>query len=130
MEVVAQKIQPELETRFSAHPKTIQETLHFIHTLGSAPVYILAFQDRYNYNAVPTTIIQSVAAAIQNMLLAAWELGIGSCWLTAPIVAGMSNELRQTFAPDKGELMALITLGYPEKIPNAPKRRENRYVIR
>ena len=35
----------------------------------------------------PLPGLQSVAAAIQNMLLAVHALGYGSCWMTGPLVA-------------------------------------------
>jgi nitroreductase len=35
----------------------------------------------------PNPGLQSVAAAIEHMLLAAHALGYGSCWMTGPLVA-------------------------------------------
>ena len=81
------------------------------------------------YEKTASTITQSVAAAIENMLLSATEKGLGSCWLTAPVEAGAGDQLREAFAPGKGELVALLTLGYPEVIPEMPKRKQGRYVI-
>jgi hypothetical protein len=37
--------------------------------------------------------------------------------------------LREKFAPDKGKMLAMITLGYSEQKPKAPRRREGRYEI-
>ena len=75
------------------------------------------------------TIVQSVAAAIENILLAATDRGLGSCWLTAPVETGMSEELRDTFAPDKGKLLAIVTLGYSDQTPKTPARKAGRYTI-
>ena len=73
--------------------------------------------------------LESVSAAVQNMLLMAFDKGIGSCWKTAPIGAGMDDELRRKFAPDRGEFVAAVTMGYHVSVPKAPKRKEGRYKI-
>ena len=122
----------ELETRFAKNPEVIDQTKHFLTSLGGAPVCVLAFllkpptdplyQDRL-------TLIQGVSAGIQNMLLVTYEKGLGSCWLTAPIVAGLGEGIRQEFAPEHGQLVAAVTIGYPAESPKAPPRREGRYVI-
>lgn len=74
--------------------------------------------------------MQSVAAAIENILLAAWDKGIGSCWISAPLKVGMGEEIRQRFAPDKGEFVAAITLGYPDETPRCPVRRGGQFDLR
>ena len=73
--------------------------------------------------------MQSVSAAIENVLLAAWDKGIGSCWLSAPQRMGFGPAFQARFAPDKGEFVAAITLGYPDQQPKMPPRREGRYTI-
>lgn len=129
MRRVSQKIRPALEERFSKHPEVVEETCGFIRQMGGAPVCILAFQHKPDYPKTESTIVQCVSAAIENILLAATAKGLGSCWLTAPIETGMGAELRETFAPGAGEMVALLTLGYPAKIPQAPVRKEGRYAI-
>ena len=57
--------------------------------------------------------IQSVAASIQNMLLAAHEAGLGACWMAAPLYCPeVVREVLQL--PDDWEAQALITIGYPK----------------
>lgn len=129
MERVSIKIEPSLRTRFSNAPAVVEETTHFIKKLGGAPVYILAFQLKPDYENTADMINLSIGAAIENMLLAAKDKGLGTCWLTAPVEAEVGNELRDIFAPGKGPLIALITLGYPAKKAKAPKRKDGRYVI-
>ncbi len=126
---VSRVMEPSLRERFAKHPEVAAESTRFIRQLGGAPLYILVFQMKDEYKKTASTITQSVAAAIENMLLAATEKGLGSCWLTAPVEAGAGDQLRETFAPEKGELVALLTLGYPEVIPEMPKRKQGRYVI-
>ncbi len=56
--------------------------------------------------------MQSVAAAIQNLLLAAHELGLGACWMCAPLFC--PEVVRAALQlPDDWEAQALITVGYP-----------------
>jgi coenzyme F420-0:L-glutamate ligase / coenzyme F420-1:gamma-L-glutamate ligase len=56
--------------------------------------------------------IQSVAAAIENLLLAAHEAGLGACWMAAPLYC--PDVVREVLLlPDDWEAQALITIGYP-----------------
>lgn len=65
--------------------------------------------------------IQNVSAAIQNILLAANDLGIGSCW----IGAFDEKEVKKILEiPDNVRPLAIIPLGYYEKIPEKPVRRD------
>jgi nitroreductase len=72
---------------------------------------------------------QSVAAALENMSLTAYEKGLGSCWLTSANAAGLGDELREKFAPGKGDYVAMMTIGYPKITPRAPARKEGRFDI-
>lgn len=126
---VSQRIEPILQERFEKHPAVAEESVRFIRNMGGAPVCILAFQLKPSYAKTESTIVQSVSAAIENILLAAVDKGLGGCWLTAPLETAMGEELRQAFAPDHGKLVALLTLGYPERPAKAPARKEGRYVI-
>jgi F420 biosynthesis protein FbiB-like protein len=66
--------------------------------------------------------IQSVAGAIQNLLLAAHEAGLGACWMAAPLYCpDVVRDVLQL--PDDWESQALITMGYPANA-GAGKRRE------
>lgn len=60
----------------------------------------------------PHLEIQSVSAAIENLLLAATEKGYGTCWMCGPLIA--SSELKKILnIEDPWELMALIPMGIP-----------------
>lgn len=129
MGTVSARIEPDLQARFAKHPEVVAETTRFIRLLGGAPVCVLAFQQKPDYPKTAGTIIQSVAAAIENILLAATDMGLGSCWLTAPVEAEMGAVLGARYAPGKGPLTAMITLGYPAQAAKAPARKDGRYVI-
>ena len=128
MAEATKNLMPYWHRRFAKYPQVITETADFVRFLGDAPVCILAFLLRTEYE-MPIPAIQSVAAAIENMLLTATDKGLGSCWLTAPLAGGVGQEVHDMFAPDKGELVAMITLGYAAQSPSMPRRKDGRYTI-
>lgn len=70
--------------------------------------------------------IQNVSAAIQNILLAANDLGIGSCW----IGAFNEKEIKKILEiPENVRPLAIIPLGYPAEIPEKPPRRAISQVV-
>ncbi|MEG0755667.1 MAG: nitroreductase family protein [Oscillospiraceae bacterium] len=125
---VTRRFQPTLEARFPTRPDTVAETESFLSTLGHAQVCILAFFLKDDYPDRDGAM-QSVSAALQNLQLAAWDKGLGTCWISAPQRMGFGEELREQFAPDKGEFVAAVTLGYADQTPKLPPRRDGRYVI-
>ncbi len=128
MSAVYNKFEPVLNERFRNHPAAIAETKVFLKSLGGTQCCILAFMLRQDYPD-KKGVIEGVSAAVQNMLLAAYDKGIGSCWMTAPMRVGMEEELRLKYAPEHGDFVAAITFGYPAYTPKTPKRKEGRYEI-
>ena len=56
--------------------------------------------------------VQSVAMAVQNLLLAAHAEGLGACWMCAPLFCG--DAVRQSLdLPSEWQPQALVTLGRP-----------------
>jgi len=56
--------------------------------------------------------IQSVAAAMENAVLAAWSLGLGSVWLGVPLL--LEEEFNRVLKPPPGyKLMGMLAVGYP-----------------
>ena len=68
-----------------------------------------------------TMEIQSTAAAIQNLLLAASALGISSVWLGALIL--IKDDVLSFFEETDGEFMAVVPLGYSEKVRTMPPKK-------
>ncbi len=59
--------------------------------------------------------IQSVSAAVQNLLLAAHAMGYGTCWMTGPIIA--QREIEQVLGVEEPwHLTSIIPLGKPREI--------------
>jgi nitroreductase len=105
----------------------------------NAPVVIVVFTEAYDagtdrllarmgYSAEdvnrlrPSPGLQSVSAAIQNMLLAVHALGYGSCWMTGPLVAQESFEKLLGFGKEKS-IAALLPVGAPDENPPARSRK-------
>ena len=59
--------------------------------------------------------------AMQNMVIAAWALGIGSCWIGACNEEKVRKLLK---IPDRWKFVALLTLGYPAEQPKPRKKKQ------
>jgi len=71
--------------------------------------------------------VQSIGAAIQNMLLAALDLGLGSLWICDVLFA--YDELIEWLG-EPGQLVAAISFGYPNESPAARPRKAFDEVVR
>jgi nitroreductase len=65
--------------------------------------------------------IQDVAVAVENMMLQAHELDLGSVWVGAFDEGAVSGilDLPEWLVP-----MAVVPIGYPASLPSAPRRLE------
>jgi nitroreductase len=95
-------------------------------SIEEAPVVIVvcANQKRsawgYGQRGVTLYCLQDTAAATQNLLLAAYALGLGTCW----IGAFQEDEARQALNVPMGvRPVAIIPVGNPAEKPLAPSRR-------
>ncbi len=86
-----------------------------------APCLVLIYSKKGRFHA------QDCALAAQNMMLEAYSLGIGSCWVGfADVVLSRSRKTRSELGvPNKHKLMATLIFGYPEKFPSAPMPRKD-----
>ncbi|MGD8604019.1 MAG: nitroreductase family protein [Anaerolineales bacterium] len=66
--------------------------------------------------------VQSTAMAGQNMLLMAHSLGLGACWVCAPMFADQEAKAALD-CPADWEPQGLITIGWPQEIPAARERK-------
>ncbi len=84
--------------------------------IANAPVCIAVFCADSKY------YLEDGCAATQNLLVAAWALGLGTCW-----VAGDKKEYAGEIGnmlgvPADKKLVSLISLGYPASVPTPRKR--------
>jgi coenzyme F420-0:L-glutamate ligase / coenzyme F420-1:gamma-L-glutamate ligase len=65
---------------------------------------------------------QSLGAAMQNLLLAAYSLGLGACWFCAP---GFCKEtVRKVLGiPEAVEPEAFVIMGYSGETPSVPSKK-------
>ena len=102
-----------------------------VERFATAPVLILAcltmdgmdnFSDEKRQKCERDLAMQSLGAALQNLLLAAHAKGLGACWFCAP---GFCKEtVRKVLKiPDEVEPEALIAMGYPAEKPPVPSKK-------
>ena len=66
--------------------------------------------------------VQSVAMAVQNLLLAAHAAGLGACWMCAPLFCGDAVRVALDLPAD-WQPQALVTVGWPASQGQAASRR-------
>jgi len=100
---------------------TRDEFIRFAGTYGGAPVVIVVLIPMDEIANFRKANLESASAALENLLLAATALGLGTCWMTRPLRD--EKTLRRILSvPDDREIVAITPLGYPEKIPAASPR--------
>ena len=67
-----------------------------------------------------TMEIQSSAAAVENLLLAATSLGLSTVWLG--ILFLIKDDVLQFLGEPRGEFMAVVPVGYPAKSGTGPQK--------
>ena len=93
--------------------------------LASAPVILVITSKldkmarMYGERGKELFSIQNTSAAVQNMLLSAHALGLGTCW-----VGSFDEDMveRTVRIPREFKTLAMVALGYPAEQPNPPHR--------
>lgn len=100
--------------------------------IEEAPVVIVVCADQmrsaggYGSRGATLYCLQDTAAAIQNLLLAAYALGLGTCW----IGAFLEEEVKKALNIVGGlRPVAIITVGHAAEEPEAPWRRPKREIV-
>jgi len=114
-------LKPILEKQFPDKPKIVEGMRGFLSTMGGAPVVILAYAGKA---ANGNDDICSTAVAVQNLLLAAYEKGLGAVWTDGAV----SNEKRinEISGVADMKLVTVVPMGYPDQEPKTPPRRPDR----
>jgi len=108
-----------------------------VERFSSAPIVIVScltmvemhhYPDKRRQRIESIMAVQSVAAAIENMLLAAHAMGLGACWFCAPLFCPETIRKVLKLPPDF-EPQALITLGYPTDRPLPPLRKPLKEIV-
>lgn len=68
-------------------------------------------------------LLQNCSASIQNILLAAYGLGIGSCWIAIHGMDDVYKKIKEQFKlPENIVPVSLISLGYPDETVTVEER--------
>ena len=113
---------PMLEKNFKDKPKIIEGMKVFFETYGCAPVIIMAYAGKLPNGQDD---VWSVSLAVQNLMLAAYEAGLGTVW-TDGVVFVKEKEINDLMMIKDRKLVCVIPLGYPAEEPKTPPRREGR----
>ena len=114
--VIARKPDAKKKLAQAAHQAFIEE----------APVVIVVCANEkraelgYGLRGKTLYCIQDTAAATQNILLTAYSLGLGTCWVGA---FDEDQAKRAVNAPEEIRPVAIIPVGYPNEIPTQKNRR-------
>jgi len=110
-------------SRMKGSPFSREDFIRFAATYGGAPVVIVVLTDAAQTEDFRRANLESASAAMENLLLAATALGLGTCWMTGPLQDELS--LRRILEiPTGKEIVAVTPLGYPAEMPDAPPRND------
>jgi F420 biosynthesis protein FbiB-like protein len=128
---MARRWRPDLEQLRTPEAAIRVELRFSLKRFGEAPALILVgftmeemdvYPDRARRAAEHLMAVQSAAAAVQNLLLAAASNSLGACWCCAPLfcpgIVRRTLGLPRSFVPQ-----ALLTLGFPAHTPPVPPRK-------
>lgn len=118
---------PELRTRMSRTNAEIMGTAS--DPFYNAPVILVVLADK----SVPTYIYDG-SVVLENMMLAAHALGLGSCWIHRAKETFERPEWKE-FLKEHGiegeyEGIGNCAIGYPAVPPAAPRPRKDHYIYR
>jgi nitroreductase len=106
----------------SAYPPGSEFRL-FAKAYGGAPLVIALVTNATDDPALRKANIESVSAAMENLVLAAAALSLGTCWMTGPLRD--ERGIRAILGiPDSKEIIALTPLGIPAEVPAKKERKD------
>ncbi|MFZ2413204.1 MAG: nitroreductase [Candidatus Cryosericum sp.] len=104
--------------------------------MEGVPVTIFVFnpagQHPWTQHSISQTFLealdtQSIGAAVQNMLLAAQDMGLGTLWMCD---VWSAYQQLSAWLGETGQLVAAVAMGYPDEQPPARPRRPLSEVMR
>ncbi len=115
-----------------AKRKAIAEASVQQYWMQDAPIHVVIAGEPekaeryYGTRGVRLYTIQGAAAAIENMLLTAHSLGLGSCW----VGAFDEEEIRRLCnLPEHVNVQGIITIGYADETPSPPPKQRIEHVM-
>jgi nitroreductase len=84
--------------------------------IADAPVCIVVLCQETKY------FLEDGSAAVQNLMVAAQALGLGSCWVAGDKKPYADDIRKLVGAPDNCKLVALVSVGLPTDTPKPAKR--------
>ena len=141
-EELARVMERGLNLEVKAHKPFLPESMRYINgaftsvnVMREAPVVVLVSNELGTRTDFASNLtvdervgeicnVQSVAAAVENMLLAAREIGIGSLWVCDIFFAYPEiTEWLEKKNPGHGMLVAALCFGYADEAPKARARK-------
>jgi nitroreductase len=111
---------PELQK--AGFPEKAQEfVMKFFKNLGGAPVVIAVTINKNPDPGMHIANIQSGAALMQNLLLAAEAEGLGTCWMTGANY--LEEAILKFLGKTEQQLLAITPIGFSAKEPPVPPRK-------
>ena len=114
-------LRPRLQQSDLAAPVQ-EQVMKFFQNLGGAPVVVAVTIFDTGAADANNSIVQSGAALMQNLLLAAHAEGLGTCWMTGGNY--LEDEILKFLGKTDRELLAITPIGYPVKEPPPPPRKD------
>jgi nitroreductase len=138
-EMVGQGLSQKMKSLPEAAASYIGEFTHYATFFASVPVLVVALHKWPVSVSAPVLaglknpeLVSgeplSVAMAVQNLLLAAQALGLGTCVLTGPLLA------RDALAgildlPAGHDLTCFVAIGHPAESPTPPRRKNLEQIV-
>lgn len=129
LEIMKNGIEREKQIQIESKRKTVSSAENTLRIMSEAPITVFIINTDNDF-LLQTTIeekfyeianIQSIGASIQNMLLEATELEIGSLWICD--IFSAYDGLCKWLNTDK-QLIAAISFGYADESPNKRPRKK------
>lgn len=134
-DIIVEKIDDEERT------KGLSKFLKYYTIFRKAPILVMAYMGPYEEIEISllkeigmkdqadamirtASRVQNVAASLENFMLAAANMGYGTCWMTGPSFASLEVQNLISQPKEGFELMAITPLGVPEKESIAPPRKD------
>jgi nitroreductase len=138
-EIVSQGLSEKLKSLPEVAAAYAGEFMHYATFFSNAPVLLVVLHKQPVSVSAPLLaglknpdLVSgeplSVAMAVQNLLLAAQALGLGTCVLTGPLL--VQDALAGALDLSAGhDLTCLVALGHPAELPAPPRRKTIEQIV-